>query len=189
VADGTRWQVKVAMSDLYPFVHSPGRQIRFALATPGGGWGEGLGRIRAPRDFGTLCPSGHGKTLAVQQDVKRPFGDATLTPGSPARVVATSNLKGAGAFVRVRPVPGSRIRYAMRLRGNASPEIAVWQKSAAGKGLGHVNLKRVNLTDDWQEVTGECLVSPDAAILDFVVFSWKNGDARFDIADFTLVNE
>ena len=104
-------------------------------------------------------------------------------------MVATSNLKGAGVFVRVCPVPGSRIRYAMRLRGNASPEIAVWQKSVAGKGLGRVNLKRVALTDDWQEVTGECLVSPDAAVLDFVVFSWRNGDARFEIADFTLIND
>ena len=177
------------MSDLYPFVHSPGRQIRFALATPDGGWGEGLGRIRAPRDFGTLCPSGHGKTLAVQQDITRPFGDATLTPGSPARVVATSNLKGAGAFVRVRPVPGSRLRYAMRMRGNASPEIAVWQRSVAGKSLGRVNVTRVSLTDEWQDVTGECLVSPDAASLDFVIFSWRNGDARFEIADFTIVNE
>ena len=42
---------------------------------------------------------------------------------------------------------------------------------------------------DWQDVTGECLVSPDAASLDFVVFSWRNGDARFEIADFSLVNE
>jgi len=188
-ADGTRWQIKVAMSDLYPFVHSPGRQVRFALATPDGGWGEGLGRIRAPRDFGTLCPSGHGKTLAVQQDITRPFGDASLTPGSPARVVATSNLKGAGAFVRVRPVPGSRLRYAMRMRGNASPEIAVWHRSIAGKSLGRVNVTRVSLTDEWQDVTGECLVSPDAASLDFVIFSWRNGDARFEIADFTIVNE
>ena len=188
-ADGTRWQVKVAMSDLYPFVHSPGRQVRFALATPNGGWGEGLGRIRAPRDFGTLCPSGRGKTLATQTDLKRAFGDATLTPGSPARVVATSNLKGAGASVRIRPVPGSRIRYTMRLRGNASPEIAVWLRSAAGKGLGRLNVTRVTLTDDWQDVTGEFLVSPDAASLDFVVFSWRNGDARFEIADVSLVNE
>jgi len=133
--------------------------------------------------------SGRGKTLAVQQDLKRPFGDATLTPGAPARVVATSNVKGAGAYVRVRPVPGSRIRYAMRMRGNASPEIAVWQKSAAGKSLGRVNLARVALTDKWQDVTGECLASPDAASLDFVVFSWRNGDAHFEIADFSLVNE
>ena len=91
--------------------------------------------------------------------------------------------------MRVRPVPGSRIRYAMRLRGNASPEIAVWLRSAAGKGLGRVNVTRVALTDDWQDVTGEFLVSPDAVSLDFVIFSWRNGDARFEIADFSLVNE
>ncbi len=42
---------------------------------------------------------------------------------------------------------------------------------------------------DWQDVTGEFLVSPDAASLDFVVFSWRNGDARFEIADVSLVNE
>ena len=77
----------------------------------------------------------------------------------------------------------------MRLRGNASPEIAVWLRSAAGKSLGRVNLARVALTDEWQDMTGECLVSPDAASLDFVVFSWRNGDARFEIADFSLVNE
>ena len=45
------------------------------------------------------------------------------------------------------------------------------------------------LTDEWQEVTGECLVSPDAASLDFVIFSWRNGDASFEIADFTIINE
>jgi hypothetical protein len=48
---------------------------------------------------------------------------------------------------------------------------------------------RVALTDEWQEVTGECLVSPDAASLDFVIFSWRNGDASFEIADFTIINE
>ena len=77
----------------------------------------------------------------------------------------------------------------MRMRGNASPEIAVWLRSAAGKGLGRVNVTRVSLTNEWQDVTGEFLVSPDTAILDFVVFSWRNGDARFEIADFSLVNE
>ena len=67
VADGTRWQIKVAMSDLYPFVHSPGRQIRFALATPDGGWGEGPRSV--PADTARRSPS--SRTSSARSATRR----------------------------------------------------------------------------------------------------------------------
>ena len=65
----------------------------------------------------------------------------------------------------------------------------MWQRSPAGKSLGRTNLQRLSLSEDWQEFAGDCLVSPDAASIDFVVFSWRNSEAEFDIADFSIVND
>ena len=192
---GEVWSIRVAMSDLYPFIYSPGRALRFVIEAEGEGgahamWGEGWSAaIKTVSDFGTLHPSGGGRILVDQSSLTRAFGDARLVPGTVASVRATSDAKGAGFGVRAAFVPGSVVRMTCRMRGTGRVEAAAWVKNARGRHLARLNAGKLQLKDEWQTFTTQWVMPADAASGDVNVFSWRDGAAAFEVRDFRLVNE
>lgn len=193
-AAGETWTVRLAMSDLYPFIHAPGRALRLCLRVAGerGGaaqWGAGWERIKKPAAFGVLVPSGGGRVLADQRDVARAFGDAAVAPGAVARVRATAAERGAGFGLRAAFAPGSAVRLSCELRGTGRVEAAAWVRDAEGRFLGRHNAGHLALEAGWKPFSAVWVMPGAASAGDFNVFSWRNGDAAFEVRNLRLVNE
>ena len=191
---GECWTVRLAMSDLYPFIHAPGRAVRLALRVAGekggvAGWGAGWDRIKKPADFGRLVPSGGGRVLADQQAVSCVFGDATLSTGAVARVRATAATRAAGFSLRASFVPGSTVRLSCEMRGVGRVEAAAWARDVQGRSCGRHNAGSLPLGNGWKPFTAVWTMPREASAGDFKVFSWRNGEAAFEVRGLRLVNE
>ena len=184
---GERWRITAAMSDLYPFVRSPGRELRFSIAARGeaggGSWGGGFGRIRRPSQFGMLRPTGKGKVLALQDAIRGRFGDAAVVPGEIASVRALSGKGPAGFSVTVSPLPGSVIRATALLRGAAKIEPVAWADGV------RINAEKFELSPEWRrhEIRWDFPATAKKAMV--ALFSWRNGAAAFEVKDFKIVND
>lgn len=194
--DGERWRASFAMGDLYPFVHAPGRMVRLIVRLEGGAgadpvraqWGDGWGRIKKPELFGSLRPSGGGRVLATQGDIRRAFGEGEVVPGDVARVRATGGRKGAGFTIHVRVEPGSTLRARGRVRGQATVLPSVWA-SAGRRGAGRINAPRVSAGAEWTDFDVSWDLPPTADVADVVFFTWRDPGAAFEVREFRLVDE
>lgn len=195
--DGRRVRLSLAMSDLYPFVHAPGKPLRvFIEARAGSGaiatWGSGWGEVKRPNLFGRLLPSGGGQVLADTGRLCRPFQDAAMkNEGGMLSVEAKSGTRGAGASFVAAAQPGSRLTFTMKARGNATVNVTGWafdsrvRKSSRERH----DAGAYPLTSEWQELAGCLVLPPHADTVDFTVFSWRQPNARWEIKDFKLVND
>lgn len=187
------WRIHVAMSDLYPFIHARGRALRLVVKVVGATgdvtWGAGWSVLKKPADFGILTPTGRGRVLAEQSAVTHVFGLAKVTPGTPARVVATSAEKGSGFTVTAKPVPGSTVRATMKVRGRGRIEAAAWPRNDRKRGLGRLNAGHIPLAADWKTFEVFWTLPADAVSADFSFFGWRDATLDFEVADFKLINE
>ena len=181
------------MSDLYPFIHARGRALRLVVKVVGATgdvtWGAGWSVLKKPADFGILTPTGRGRVLAEQSAVTHAFGLAKVTPGTPARVVATSAEKGSGFTVTAKPVPGSTVRATMKVRGRGRIEAAAWPRNDRKRGLGRLNAGQIPLAADWKTFEVSWTLPADAVSADFSFFGWRDATLDFEVADFKLINE
>ena len=195
--DGRRVRLSLAMSDLYPFVHAPGKPLRvFIAARAGSGaaatWGSGWGEVKRPSLFGRLLPSGGGQVLADTGRLCRPFQDAAMkNEGGTLSVEAKSGARGAGASFVTAAQPGSRLTFTMKARGNATVNVTGWSFDSRVRKSSRKrhDAGAYPLTPEWQELTGSLVLPPHADTVDFTVFSWRQPNARWEIKDFKLVND
>jgi len=194
-ADGWRWRIKVWRGDLYPFACTKGAKLKLALVVDTADgvmkWGEGLGKIREPYRFGTLVPTGGGRTLATTGDFTNPFGDSRIKQENGGfSVEATSGTKAAGSKVDVEVVPGSGITFTMKLRGNVPVFVAAWASGGKGTKSERVDAGSYSpKADSWQEFSGRIQVPLHANRAGFCIFSWRKPEARWEVKDFKLVND
>ena len=186
--DVTVWHIDMAMSDLYPFIYTPNRVIRFVLMLEGnrsaGIWGGGYGRIKKPQNFGELRPSGGRKVIATQTNIQEAFQDATVTPGDVAKIKADSGNAAAGFVVNNLPiVPGSRVVGSAMVRGNATPSAVLW---GGGK---RIDTKIDAFGPEWKKITFSWDVPQHAQAVNVGFFTWRDAEAEFEFKDFQLVNE
>ena len=195
------WRIDIAMSDLYPFIPSPARTLNVLLIVHGGKgaaqWGDGWGRLKNPAEFGVLRPSGRGRLLVSQGDIRNSrCGVATITAGEVVRVKANGRIDDVGPSIGAKVVPGSRVRMTGSVRGNCSLTAAAWLQDAEGRKAGRVEPvrsggKRASLRvgPDWTPF--DCLfeIPPNATEGSFRIYAWREGSAEFEIRDFKLVNE
>jgi len=181
-ADGEEsWKVRVAMSDLYPFVHSPHRMVPFSLVVADARgevrWGGGLERIRKPAEFGRLRPSGGGRVVARETDWSETTGD------------------GAGLAVRAKFVPGSVVRVTGSVRSSGRIYVSAWPQDGKGRGLGRLEAagpkgeRGLGAADGWQDVDMRWEMMPDARSANFRLFIWRDPAAKFEVRNLRLVND
>jgi|GEM_PF-2792076 len=187
--DVTRYEIKVCSDDLYPFVYADAQKVRFSLLVnnnDGNGregylyWGEGIGNGKAAQKFGTLAPCGK----KVRRIDISAFQDAVVEKGDIIRVTANGNGKrGSGIhFMIPCPVPGAYYHLSGEIRGTGILEGMYFSKILRRK-----NLKRVRLADQWQKIDIPVFLPPgkDQA-LSFVLFFWKQPEAKAEIRDLKI---
>lgn len=196
VDDEEVWTVRVAMSDLYPFIHSEGRHLRFILSahTDRGEleWGDGWGRIIKPAQFGVLHVSGGGRTVATQESLKvYPSAKAVTRAGDVASCRANGEEGCAGFTVpSVAVVPGSRLKCTFALKGNnTAVNLAFFAKRSQGGKEQRFNADRAAAGAEWK--TFERVIDIPEGVSDgeLRIFLWGRGESEFELRDFTVVNE
>jgi len=181
-ADGEDvWTVRIAMSDLYPYIYAPNRELPCSLVLTGvkgtSTWGGGLGRIRKTAEFGRLHPSGGGAVVAQQKDF-------TVTKGT-----------SPGLQAKVKFVPGSVVRLTGEIRGKGRVYVAAWLQGEKGRALGRLdgiglaNLRGIEPTADWQTVDIHWEMPSDALSANVRLFNWRDPEASFETRNLRLVNE
>ena len=197
---GETWSVDIAMSDLYPFIHSPYRKLNVALVVTGAKgesrWGGGWEQVKKPAEFGELRPTGGGKTLATQGSFRSAAcGEATIEAGETLKVRANGRTADVGPTVTVKFVPGSTVRATGRIRGNCHLSVSAWLRNGQNRKVGRFeaeatkNRRGLVTTADWQPFDCVWNLPAEASAGDFRLFAWSDPNAAFEIKDFKLVNE
>lgn len=194
-ADGRRWLLQVGASDLYPYVHAPGRRLRAHLAatTESGrtvSWGDGWGTIKTPARFGVLAPSAGGRVLATLADVRQVFQDAVLERAADGvRVRATSGTRGAGFVLPLAAAAGTRLRIDFVASGNCELKFVLWPKGANGRIFAKLDQKPQQLTEREGRYSLVVDVPENASSVDLGVLVWQQADAAFLLRSFRVENE
>lgn len=196
-ADGGHlMRLVVAMSDLYPFIYSPGRYLRvFARVRSCDGataeWGSGWGTVKHPVEFGRLLPSGGGRVLGTLDSDFARFGESRLTRGvSSVCVEAETGDAGAGLVLKRLPaVPGSRITVRFDAKGRGVLHVVAWAKGANGVSFKRLDAERYRLSGRAESVTRSFALPETSAAVDLAIFSWKDATANFEISGLEIVND
>ncbi len=107
----------------------------------------------------------------------------------PTALRATAATRAAGFSLRASFVPGSTVRLSCELRGVGRVEAAAWARDAQGRSCGRHNAGSLSLENGWKPFTAVWTMPREASAGDFKVFSWRNGEAAFEVRGLRLVNE
>jgi len=189
--DTTTYKITVADSDLYPFIYQKGKPIRFSILVNnnnGSGregyleWGSGIGDVKAAHLYGTLTPAGYGEKIAGQNVLKNRFMGGKITPGNPVTVSADKAPQVAGVSTgSLQVTPGTRYKFTAQVKGSGNLEIMAY-----GSQIKRHNFMRKKLSNNWQDVSGEITMPANNAKINFVFFTWKQPDARFEVKNFEV---
>ena len=75
------------------------------------------------------------------------------------------------------------------MRGVGRVEAAAWARDAQGRSCGRHNAGSLSLENGWKPFTAVWTMPREASAGDFKVFSWRNGEAAFEVRGLRLVNE
>lgn len=198
VGDMTVYKLRIEASELFPFVFSAGKAIRFSLLinnNDGKGrssyleWASGIGGAKNPAAFGTLTIQLQNKEVISQKDLKDKgwrkdyeieFRHENSIPS--VKVIGTS-LHCSGVRTGTFPVtPGAAYVLSMEVRGSAGFQVAAYVNKSKRKDI----ITQTPLSSEWKKYEIPISLEADAANMSILCFAWNQPACWFEIRNFKL---
>ena len=193
--DTTFYKISLDASELYPFVYSPFKPIRFSLLinnNDGEGrasyleWGGGIGGVKDVGLFGDLTVQADETAYPSQKQLIYKGWNQTdyelEIKDDSVRVIGTSPLCSGVTTKNFKLTPGAVYQVVFEARGNASILCM-----ASGNGVKRLDLcGATKLTDQWKKFDLQFTAPETAETAAIFLYAWQQPGCEFEVRNFQV---